>query len=440
MTQHHEQSDNSSRNNTAAAHDTPQNASQHTTTAKQQRRPKNYWILVAFAVFIVAWGGNEFTPMMVFYRQEHVFGAVFVESLLACYAAGIAVSLLLSGPLSDRFGRKIVMLPAPLIALVASLLIAVGEVNEPLIFTGRVLSGIAIGSAMTAGGSWIKELSNPRLDPSARPNSGAKRATMSLTGGFALGAALAGSLAEWGPAPGQTTYVIHAILAAVAMFGLLSVPETRQSAHLKVKGSLWSDLLVPTARHPRFLLVVLPIAPWVFGSAGVAYAIMPSLAQKGVEYPIAFSALVTALSLATGFIVQQFVHLYTSPRDARGPQLGLVLAFIGMALAAYVSENVTSWGVLAVAVLLGLAYGICLISGLGEVQRLAGPDDLGGLTAIFYTVTYIGFFFPMILRRLNDWFTYPMMLGFGAVMAALFFVVVTANSKKFLPENPQDSQ
>lgn len=400
-------------------------------------RSRHSWMFVAFAIFVVAWGGNEFTPMMVFYREEAVFSAVFVESLLACYAVGISLSLLLCGPLSDRYGRRVVMLPAPFIGLVGSVLIAAGETVEPLIFIGRVLSGFSIGCAMTAGGAWVKELSTPRMDPSAKPSSGAKRSTMSLTLGFAVGAAVAGSLAEWGPAPGQTAYLLHVILAAIALAGLWTVPETRQSAHLKVKGSLWSDLLVPTARHPRFLLVVLPIAPWVFGAAGVAYAIMPSLNPEGSGHPVAFTALVTAVSLIAGFVTQQFAHLFTSDKDARGPQFGLIVIFIGMVAATLVSQHLSTWGVLIVALILGVGYGACLITGLTEVQRLAGPDDLGGLTAIFYTVTYLGFFFPMILRRLSDWITYPIMLGTGAVIAAIFFVIVTIFSKKFLPQ-PQD--
>ena len=162
--------------------------------------------------------------------------------------------------------------------------------------------------AMTAGGSWIKELSTPSFDPSAKPGAGARRATMSLTAGFGLGALLAGCLAEW--APGQTPYLIHILLSVVSMAGLLTVPETRQSAHLNVKGSFWSDIATPVALHPRFLLAVLPIAPWVFGCAGVAYAILPSLTQDKVSIPIAFSAVITMVALTFGFGVQQISDTY----------------------------------------------------------------------------------------------------------------------------------
>lgn len=395
---------------------------------------RNYWKFIAFAVFAAAWGGNEFTPMMVFYRGERVFGDVFVDALLASYAAGIAISLLISGPLSDRYGRRTVMLPAPAVALVGSALIAAGETNSPLIFVGRVLSGISIGMAMTAGGSWIKELSTPSFDPSAKPGAGARRATMSLTAGFGLGALLAGCLAEWGPAPGQTPYLIHILLSVVSMAGLLTVPETRQSAHLNVKGSFWSDIATPVALHPRFLLAVLPIAPWVFGCAGVAYAIIPSLTQDKVSIPIAFSAVITMVALTFGFGVQQKSDTYLRHGGTRGQQLGLGLIIAGMLLAVWTAHERSLVGAAIAAITLGTAYGVCMITGLTEVQQLAGPDDLGGLTAIFYAVTYLGFFFPMILSKMSEWFTYELMLGVGVVIAALSLVLVTIVGNRFRPE------
>lgn len=398
-------------------------------------RDARAWMFVVFAVFTVAWGGNEATPMLVFYRQEAVFSDVYVDSLLVSYAVGIVAGLLICGPLSDRYGRKAVMLPAPVIALLGSVFIAIGETTEWIMFIGRILAGLAVGIAMSVGGSWIKELSTPAFDPKAKSSSGAKRATMALTAGFGLGAGLAGVLAEWGPIPGQLPYLVHCGLSLIAVAGLLTVPETRQSAHLKVKGSFWSDLLVPTIRHPRFLTVVAPIAPWVFGAAGVSYAIMPRLVQDQVETPVAFSAMLTVICLASGFAIQQFGPQINTSYNARGPIIALLLVIVGMAIASAAASNIAVWNTILVAIVLGAAYGLCLISGLTEVQRIAGPDDLAGLTAAYYTLTYIGFFFPMILTRVSEWFSYPVMLGAGVVVAVVFLVIVAAFSRKNLPDD-----
>lgn len=81
-------------------------------------------------MFVIAWGGNEFTPLLIFYRGESVFSPVFVDSLLGAYAIGIMAGLVFLGPLSDRYGRKTVMLWGPVAAIIGSILIAVGEKSE----------------------------------------------------------------------------------------------------------------------------------------------------------------------------------------------------------------------------------------------------------------------------------------------------------------------
>jgi len=175
------------------------------------------------------------------------------------------------------------------------------------------------------------------------------------------------------------------------------------------------------------------MAPWVFGAAGVSYAIMPRLVQSQVASPIAFSAMLTVVALGCGFVIQQFGPRINTSYNARGPIIGLVIIIVGMVAATLSSQHIAVWNTIVVAVILGTGYGLCLVSGLTEVQRIAGPDDLGGLTAVYYTLTYIGFFFPMILTKLSGSFTYPQMLGFGVVIGLLCLVTVTVFSRRHLP-------
>lgn len=139
------------------------------------------WALVASAMFAVAWGGNEFTPLLVMYRLDHGFSAVVVNIFLFAYVLGIVPALLLGGPLSDRLGRRPLMLPAPFIAAAGSLVLAFGADSTMLLVVGRILSGIALGLGMAVGGSWVKELSQQPWDTRAGAGAGARRAAMSLT-------------------------------------------------------------------------------------------------------------------------------------------------------------------------------------------------------------------------------------------------------------------
>ncbi|WP_157728734.1 hypothetical protein [Actinopolymorpha singaporensis] len=53
-----------------------------------------------------------------------------------------------------------------------------------------------------------------------------------------------------------------------------------------------------------------------------------------------------------------------------------------------------------------------------EVQRIARPDELGGLTGVCYALAYVGFLLPALLALLGRWFSFASML---TVVAAVTF-------------------
>lgn len=384
------------------------------------------WRGVSAAMFAIAWGGNEFTPLLVFYKSEYELSGPTVDVLLFAYVLGMIPALLIGGPLSDRFGRRPVMRPAALIAAAGSLVLAAAADQVALLAVGRILCGIAIGLAMAVGTSWIKELS---------VDNGAKRAAMSLTAGFGVGAGLAGVLAEWGPWPHVLSYVLNAGVCLLGAVWVWNVPETRQRATAPTR--LRDDLRIPSLGHRRFLYVVVPVAPWVFGAAIGCQAILPTLmAPKVGGAPMAFAALISVVTLSCGFGIQALARRIDRPDSARASQVALLLLVAGMALAALASSILTIWAVLVAAVVLGAGYGIALVAGLSEVQRIAQPGDLAGLTAVYYALTYLGFAVPATLAYLHDYIpgvTYPWMFGFGAVAAAATLAMISRRSRRDLP-------
>ncbi|AFM19288.1 arabinose efflux permease family protein [Mycolicibacterium chubuense NBB4] len=383
--------------------------------AQQRTRRSRRWLAVAAATFAIAWGGNEFTPLLAMYRTDDGFSTLTVDLLLFAYVLGIVPALLIGGPLSDRFGRRPLMLPAPVLAAIGSITLALGADSAVALAVGRVFSGLALGLAMAVGGSWLKELSSPPWDSG---NAGARRAAMSLTAGFGLGAGTAGVLAEWAPAPSVLSYLVNAAMALAAAAVLVAAPETRPRAQASPGRPWWTDLAVPAASHRRFLFVVLPVAPWVFGAAGSAYAVLPALmAAHAGGAPIAFSALLCVVTLGVGFGVQQLGGSLGAD-GPRGVVVALLLLVAGMGAAAWAAVVLTVWAALLAAAVLGAGYGVALLAGLQEIQRLAGPDDLAGLTAVFYSLSYLGFAVPAVLAFVSTAGpSYPVMFGAGAVVA-----------------------
>lgn len=385
----------------------------------------------ALAMLAVAWGGNEFTPLLVMYRLDHHLPQVTVNVLLFAYVLGIVPALLIGGPMSDRYGRRSLLTPAPYIAMAASAVLAFAHAHVSVLFVGRILSGIALGLVMAVGSSWVKELSSPPHD-AAPAGTGAKRATMSLTAGFGLGAGAAGLLAQWAPYPDELAYLVNVALTGVAALLISGAPET-VDASSRSTTSLRDDLRIPLIGHRRFLFVVLPVAPWVFGAAACAYAVLPALMASHVSSaPIAFSGLLCVVGLTCGFFVQSLGRRIDRPGSTRAVRAALCVLVVGMTLGAVASHELTVASAVVGSFFLGAGYGLAMVSGLLEIQRIAGPRDLAGLTAVFYGVTYLGFAVPAIMAQIarSAGISYPAMFLFGTAMALVCLAVVTLADRR----------
>ena len=365
---------------------------------------------MAPALVIIAWGGNHFTPLLLLYRQAYGYSTVEVDLFFAFYVVGLVPGMLIAGPLSDRHGRRPVMLAGLALGIAGSILLAAGGSVAVAMCCGRLIAGASVAAGMVVGTSWIKELSVAGGAPAA----GARRAALSVSAGFGIGAGVAGVLAQWGPAPAVMPYLVHIALSAAAVPALARAPQPARPGQI---GSLLGDLRVPRPARRRFLRVVLPMAPWVFAAPALAFVLGPALlAGHAGPDRIAFATLLTVITLACGTAVQPLYPRIVTLARGRQAVLGLALVLAATVLLAVNDVLLEpAWTVLA-AVLFGVAYGICIVSGLTEVQAMAGPDDLAGLTGIFYCLTYAGFALPVVLSALAADASYPALLG---VVAAI---------------------
>jgi hypothetical protein len=151
------------------------------------------------------------------------------------------------------------------------------------------------------------------------------------------------------------------------------------------------------------------MAPWVFAAPAIAFALLPSVvgAQHAAE-GIAVTAAITSLTAVAGVLIQPLARrLEAHAASNRAGIVGLVVVGAGLALAALTAQAQQIWLLVPCAILLGCAYGLCLVAGLVEVGRLAGDDDLAGLTAAYYALTYLGFAAPYLLALAAQWRATP---------------------------------
>jgi MFS family permease len=363
-------------------------------------RTAGSWRRVAVAMFAVGWGANQFSPLLIEYRHELSLSAGTLAGVFAIYAATLIPGLLIGGPVSDRIGRRPVVLPFVLLSPLATLMLMLGPRSLPLIAAGRALAGLCSGVVFGSATAWVQELSD---DPAAS----ARRSAVALSAGFAVGPAVAAALAEWAPDPLVLPYLPHVIIGLVAVLLLWPTPETvRHGAGVGETGPdpqpavrrRWPPQAVRTA---RFWLAVAPAAPWVFGAASLAFVVLPQEVTSAGSESVGYAGLITTITVASGIAVQPLARRLEARRRLAGEIAGLACAAVGAAVAIVVIGASSRAGAAGVAVAFGLAYGLCLVSGLRECERLAAHGQHGAVVACFYALTYLGFGAPYLVDGLN---------------------------------------
>ncbi|AZG46563.1 MFS transporter [Gordonia insulae] len=401
------------------------------------RRP---WLLVFGAVFVCSWSGNQFSPMLLLYRDVEHYSAGVVTSFLGIYVLGLAPALVIAGAVSDHIGRRTPMFYAVCFGLMGSLLLALGEFGSVPIYLGRLVAGMSVGTAMAVGSSWLKEVSSAPYDLRAGKGgrvrdagAGARRASLAFTLGSALGALVAGSIAQWGPWPEVLPYALHAAATLPFLWLVRRPPETvtRQAA----SAGLRARLAVPSARHRRFVRVVLVCGPWLFAACGLSYGYLPVLlGDEAGGLGLAYATALSVIALVSGALIQPVAKRIDSTSSARGIVVSLATLAVGLSvMIAAVATGRLVVGAVA-GVVFGAGFGIGLVSGLLEVQRIAPPADLAKLTGVFYAIAYLGFAVPTILAALTPPFTTIGLLLVLMVLLIFSTLAVLASYRKHLPD------
>ncbi len=331
------------------------------------------------------------TPLYSLYRDQIGFSDLIITVIFATYAAGVLGALLLLGGLSDRIGRR----PVLLVGLALSVLSAVAFLAQdglPLLFVGRVLSGLSAGIFTGTATATMVEM----VPPQDRP-----RATLAATivnmGGLGLGPLLAGVVSQWFGWPLRTIFVLDLALLLAAFVALIYMPETvqnRQGFRLRL-----TRMAVPTAVRAQFVRASV-IGFVGFVVLGLFSAVIPSaLGQLLGEHNRAIIG-ATVCVIFLGSILGQ-VAVETVAMD-RAMALGCGLLAVAMAvLAAALSQRSLSLFVLT-ALVAGFGQGLSFRAGLMLITGPTPPEQRGEITSAFFTILYVGISLPVVAVGLAD--------------------------------------
>jgi MFS family permease len=366
---------------------------------------------VAMLLAAVAWGANHFVPLLLVYRARLALSSVELAVLFGVYALGLVPGLLLGGPLSDRRGRPSVVLPASVVALAGTCVLACGAYGFAVLLAGRFVVGLGAGATFSAGTAWVQDLA-----ASAPGGTGARRATIALSSGFGGGPLVAGILAQWVSWPMVLPFVVHGAVLASSIAAVAWPPGPAERRLHPAERRLHEDdaPVTPSAsprrveaprapvypdsrRLPAGFAGVAVVAPWVFIFPSVSAAVIPALVRaKTGAFAVVFAGVVTGATLFSGVLVQPMLRSWP-PR--RASAFGLAAGAAGLLGGAFAAREVSPAAALLAALLLGAGYGGCLISGLQFIEKNTGPETRGRLTGLYYALTYVGFASPLALAQ-----------------------------------------
>jgi MFS family permease len=368
------------------------------------------WIAVAGIASLYV-GSTLPTPLYPLYRQEFGFSEFIVTAIYASYVIGNLAALFALGRISDQLGRR----PTTLIAfgvLLASILCFLGSTGTAWLFVARVLNGLAAGLGAGALTAWIAE-----LEPS---HDKARAAIVASTGnlaGLALGAVMAGVLAQYAPWPLRMSYLVYLVLLLMVAVLTLAVPEgveytVRNANELSLRPR------IGVRRNIRLAFIApAAMAFATFALGGFYAALAPGLlSQRLQQHNLAVAGALVALFFGTGAVTAAT----TGKLTARPAMLiSTAMLLIGLALLV-AAEHLRSMPMLIIAtVTSGGATALGYRCSLQIVNEIAPPAQRAELVSSYLLVCYTANSLPVIGVGLLS-------LAVSAVSAHLAFAVLLA--------------
>jgi DHA1 family tetracycline resistance protein-like MFS transporter len=279
--------------------------------------------VIFLIVFLDLLGFGVIIPLLPFYAMKYQASALQVTILFSIYSICQFIAAPILGSLSDRHGRRPVLIVSQLGSSLGYVLLGVVTMMEwhdaalalGLIYLSRVIDGFSGGNISTAQ-AYISDVTTPQTRAKGMGLIGAAFG-IGFAAGPAIGGLLGGKGHESWPA---FAAAIFCFLATVLTY--LKLPESRHvasAANLAMTTTAEQDIASPVLNYAR---------PGLFERTGISMLLRrPVLLQL---------LLISFVSMAAFVMMESSIALFLSRPDSFnfGPaQVGWFFAFIGVIIA-----------------------------------------------------------------------------------------------------------
>ena len=357
------------------------------------------FVLAAFAFFVAMLGTTLPTPLYPLFEQRYAFGPLLVTVIFAIYAFGVIAGLILFGNLSDRLGRKPLLLLGLALSAVSALLFLLAGSLVP-VYAARVVSGLSAGIFTGTATAYVIDLA-----PAGRRRLASFVAVFANLGGLGTGTLVSGLLAQWARDPLRTPFAVDLGLVALAVAAVLFPPETvtRGAFSLRLQ-----RLGVPEEVRGVFVRASLAgVAS--FAVSGVFGSVGPGFLEAGLHrHSPALAGLLVFVLFVMSVAGQALVVRLP---NALAAGCGLLVG--GVALLAVSLATDTLATLFASAAVAGLGQGVVISAGLAAIAERAPLERRGETASSFFVVLYLGLSLPVIAAGVAIHYTSLRSAGIG---------------------------
>ena len=380
--------------------------------AGPRRHGAGFWVTGLTFLLLMAFSTVP-TPLYTLYVARDGYGPFTVTVIFAAYAVGVVASLFFVGHLSDKVGRR----PLILLAAALEILAAVGFlVRDDLtgLLVARVVSGVGIGALTATATAYLAELDGARSRPA--PGRAAVVATVANLGGLGLGPVLSGLLAAPSAHPLVLPYAVFAVVLVVLLVATLFVPETvlHRPGLLPYRPQ---RVAIGSELRGRFA------ASGVGAFTGFAvFGLFSSVAASFVRDELGQPSLIVAGAVAgtpflAGALGQTLVAARTQESQLR---LAAVLIVAGPAALFGGVALASTWLFVLGGLLAGGGAGLLFKAALGRTAALVPPGERAEALALVFLVAYAGLVVPVLAVGVGlVYLPAPVVLGVFVVLVAL---------------------
>ncbi|WP_448107904.1 MFS transporter [Pseudomonas azerbaijanoccidentalis] len=174
------------------------------------------WVITA--IFILS---NAATPLYGFWQDKLGFASGVLTVIFGCYILGLLMTLVVAGQLSDHYGRKAMLLPGIVIAIVAALLFEAAH-SVSVLMLARFLTGVSVGIVVSAGMANVVEQTS-----SHRRQFASLMASVAMVAGAGSGPLLAGLIAHYYADPIRLVFSAEILLLLLALVAVVRQPHRK---------------------------------------------------------------------------------------------------------------------------------------------------------------------------------------------------------------------